>query len=106
MNTLVDISVIYSAAAEAYFTNADRRILSGLRATLDMLRVPYPDYAERQARRPLPGKAIIAAYDADHPRPRSTTLAPRRENANPEHKAAVIARRAAAVTHQQTDTND
>lgn len=67
MHNLADLSVIYSPAAEAYFTSADRRILSGLRATLDMIGAPYPEYARRQPRHPLPGKTVIAAFHADNP---------------------------------------
>ena len=64
----VDTSVLNTDYAEAYFTErADRRIMIGLRATLEMLGIPLPEWAERKPTGRKPGRAIMAAYRADNP---------------------------------------
>jgi hypothetical protein len=64
----VDTSVLSTDYAESYFTErADRRIMIGLRATLEMLGIPLPDWAERKPTGRKPGQTIAAAHRADHP---------------------------------------
>lgn len=64
----VDTSVLSTEYAETYFTErADRRIMIGLRATLEMLGIPLPDWAERKPTGRKPGRAIAAAFRSDHP---------------------------------------
>jgi hypothetical protein len=64
----VDTSVLSTDYAETYFTErADRRIMIGLRATLEMLGIPLPAWAERKPTGRKPGRSIAAAYRADNP---------------------------------------
>lgn len=64
----VDTSVLSTDYAETYFTErADRRIMIGLRATLEMLGIPLPEWAERKPTGRKPGRSIAAAYRADNP---------------------------------------
>src|SRR6476661_6623502 len=64
----VDTSVLSTDYAETYFTErADRRIMSGLRATLEMLGIALPDWAERRPTGRKPGRSIAAAFRADNP---------------------------------------
>jgi len=64
----VDTSVLSTDYAETYFTErADRRIMIGLRATLEMLCIPLPEWAERKPTGRKPGRSIAAAYRADNP---------------------------------------
>jgi hypothetical protein len=86
--------LINSPQAEAYFTRADRRVMIGLRATLELLRLPVPAYAERRIPGPTPAKAVTAAFAADNPRPRSTALPARRPNASQDVVAQAKADRA------------
>lgn len=67
MNFTVDTGIFDAPEAREYFTNADHRILCGCRATLEMLNIPLPVWAERKPSGPKPGKAIMAAYRGDHP---------------------------------------
>lgn len=89
----VSDDVLNSAAAQQYFSRADRRIIIGLRYTLEMLGLPVPDYAHRRPRQPSPARAVLTAYRADNPEPRATTLAPRKPNASAETVAAARAER-------------
>jgi hypothetical protein len=89
---------INSPQAEAYFARADRRVMIGLRATLEMLGIPIPDYAHRRKPGPTPASAALAAFAADNPTLRSTVLAERRPNASPERVAAVKAANQARFT--------
>ena len=86
--------LLNSPEAEAYFSRADRRVMIGLRATLEILRLPVPAYATRRKSGPTPAKAVLAAFTADNPQPRSTKLPERRPNASPEVVAAAQADRA------------
>lgn len=85
--------IINSYQAERYFMRADRRVMIGLRAALEMLGVPVPDYALRRKPGQTPAKVVLAAFRADHPEPPSTTLAPRKANAPKDVVAAARAAR-------------
>jgi hypothetical protein len=63
----VSDDVINSPAASAYFSRADRRVMIGLRAALEMLSIPIPAYAERKPIGRPPAKAVREAYRKDHP---------------------------------------
>lgn len=63
----VNDDILTSPAAIDYFARADRRVLIGLRAALEMLGLPVPEYAERKPMGRPPGKAINQAYRAEHP---------------------------------------
>ena len=63
----INIGVLDTPGAEAYFTKADPRIMCGCRATLETLGIPLPDWAKRKPTGPKPGRAIAAAFRADHP---------------------------------------
>jgi hypothetical protein len=68
MTTLtIDTRVFDLPEAKAYFGKADHRILCGCRATLEMLGIPLPEWASRKPSGPKPGRAIMAAFRADHP---------------------------------------
>lgn len=79
----VDYSVIYSPQAEAYFARADRRATIGLRAALELLGIPVPDYATRRKPGRTPARDVLAAYGADHPKQPLTQIAPRKPNYTP-----------------------
>jgi hypothetical protein len=81
--------ILASDEAAAYFNRADRRIRSGIRATLQMLAIPLPEYARPKAPGQSPAKSVMLAYAADNPGTRSTTLAPRKANATAERIAAL-----------------
>jgi hypothetical protein len=68
-NHTINTDVLHSPQAAKYFTGADRRIMSGLRATLEMLQLPLPAYALRAPTGPNAAKTARAAYDADHVSP-------------------------------------
>lgn len=79
----VNVTRLRSAAAEDYFTRrADRRVMIGLRATLELLNLPVPEWAIRRKPGMTPARNIERAYRADNPAPLVTTLAPRRPNAS------------------------
>ena len=73
--------ILNSLAAERYFTQADSRIMIGLRATVEMLGLPTPEYARRRKPGPTPAKSVAQAFMADNPKAHSTMLQPRRKNA-------------------------
>ncbi|MGN7099162.1 hypothetical protein [Brevundimonas diminuta] len=76
----IDDGVLNSPEAEAYFTTkADRRVLIGFRAALEMLAIPLPEYARRkETGRPTTTKLIARQYAEDNPQPRTgDTLSPR-----------------------------
>jgi hypothetical protein len=81
--------ILRSDAAAAYFDRADRRIKSGMRATLKMLAIPLPEYARPKPPGQSPAKLVMLAYEADNPTPRATSLAPRKGNATAERIAAI-----------------
>jgi hypothetical protein len=60
----------------------------GLRAALEMLRLPVPDYAQRRKPGPTPAKSVLAAFAADNPQPRSFELPKRKPNASADTVAA------------------
>jgi hypothetical protein len=86
--------VLNSPQAAEYFTRADRRVMIGLRACLEMLGLPVPDYAKRRMPGATPAKAMLAAYHADNPQPRPIVIAGRKANASPERIADLQALRA------------
>ena len=79
--------VLNSEAAHGYFTRADRRVMIGLRATLEMLGLPVPIYAVRRVPGPSPARAVVAAYNADHGWKHRAALAERKPDATPERIA-------------------
>ena len=82
-------NILSSDEAAAYYSRADRRIRSGIRATLHMLAIPLPEYARPKAPGQSPAKSVMLAYAADNPAPRATTLAPRKDNSTAERIAAI-----------------
>ncbi len=90
----VNDAIINSPAAQAYFDRADHRVRVGFRAAIEMLGLPVPDYAKRKPPGRPPAKAVAAAYQADHGKPRNYTLAPRKPNASPEAVAKAKSRSA------------
>lgn len=91
--TVTDDALV-SPEAEAYFQRCDKRVLIGLRAALELLNIPVPEYGWRKPPGRKPSEKIMAAYHADNGKPRSYELPARRPNATPEHVAAVKAARA------------
>jgi len=79
--------ILNSLAAETYFTRADSRIMIGLRATVELLGLPTPEYAKRRKPGPTPAKRVATAFQADNPVARPTALQPRRENATADQIA-------------------
>lgn len=65
----VNDDIINSAAAQDYFAHADRRVMIGLRATLEMLNLPVPPYAIRKPPGPTPARAVANSFQADHGKP-------------------------------------
>lgn len=63
----IDTNVLDTTEASDYFTKADHRILCGCRATLEMLGIPLPEWAQRKPSGPKPGQTIMAAYRAENP---------------------------------------
>ena len=63
----VSDDIINSPAAKQYFSRADNRVLIGVRAALEMLGIPIPEYAVRKPPGRPPSRAIHDAYRADHP---------------------------------------
>jgi hypothetical protein len=62
----VNDDVFKTPAAHAYFGRADARFMCGVRAALELLGVPLPDYAKRKpAGRPPGSKSLAKALDAD-----------------------------------------
>lgn len=94
----IDDEILNSDAAAGYFERADKRALMGLRATCEILGLPLPDYALRRKPGRTPAGDVRNAYAVDHPVPRPMTLAPRKEDASPEHRAAVQAANAARLS--------
>jgi hypothetical protein len=87
--------------AQDYFNRADRRVMIGLRAALELLGIPVPDYAVRKPPGRPPAEALAAAYDADHGVTRQgPTFQPNTED---RHTAAV--RKAKARIARRTGHN-
>jgi hypothetical protein len=82
--------VLKTPAAQDYFCRADRRVLIGLRAALELLGIPLPDYAVRKPPGVPPVRAIAAAYDADQ----GITRKPAAPGSWPEHRKAAYVRNA------------
>lgn len=95
----VDDSILNSEQAAAYFNGADRRIKVGIRAAIEMLGLPCPDYARRATPGRTPAKDVASAYVADNPPPRSLHLAPRKQNATAERIAEIRAAKAAKFSN-------
>lgn len=89
-HTVAD-DALFSREAELYFVGADRRVMIGLRAALELLGLPLPDYAQRKPPGPrtASAKVIAAMYAADHglPRPRKVR---HHEPYKPRSKRAVV----------------
>jgi hypothetical protein len=64
LHTIRD-DVLFSDHAAAYFARADRRVTIGLRAALEMLGLPVPDYAIRRKPGRTPAKDVASAFAAD-----------------------------------------
>jgi hypothetical protein len=62
MNVTIDTAVLHSTQTAIYLANADRRIVVGFRAALEMLGLPVPEAA---LRRPS-GRNGIAAIMKDY----------------------------------------
>lgn len=94
VHTVTD-DLLRSNRAAAYFTTADRRVMIGLRAALEMLGIPIPDYAARKPSGRPGARDIIAAHAADNPQPAPAPLTyNRKPDASPARVAAAKARRA------------
>ncbi len=89
--------IIKGEAAEAYFLRADRRLMMGLRATLEILGIPCPLYAVRRKPGSTPAGAVLNAYHGDYPAPRHMTLRPRKPNAHASRLAEIAANQAARM---------
>lgn len=91
----VDPDVLNSPHVRDYLLRQDRRVLTGLRYTIEALGLPMPDYAARRKPGFTPGRAALAAYRADNPHALPpAALPPRRPNADPATVAAARQRRA------------
>ena len=62
----VDDTLLNSPHAEDYFVNADRRVMIGLRAALEILGIPRPVYAERRKPGRTPARDIATAHALDN----------------------------------------
>lgn len=58
--------VIRSEEAAKHFSTADRRVLIGIRAALEILDVPVPDWARRKPTGRMPSRVIKSAHAADN----------------------------------------
>ncbi len=74
----VSDDILLSSQAEEYFNRADRRTRAGLRTALELLGLPLPDYAKRRLPGPRAGQGVLAAYHAEHGKPRTYELPARR----------------------------
>ena len=70
----VDDAVLHSQAAHDYFSQADRRVLIGLRVTLEMLGIACPEFARPKPLGRPPLRALRDAVAADHPGEREAPL--------------------------------
>jgi hypothetical protein len=70
----VSDDIINSKQAAEYFTTADRRVMIGVRATLEMLAIPVPEYAKRKPPGPTPARAVATAFAADYGELRPTPV--------------------------------
>jgi len=64
--TTVDDGVMHSPAMTDYLNTADRRILIGVRLTLETLGIRVPDAAQRRSPGRPTAKSILRHYHADH----------------------------------------
>lgn len=91
---------LHSGPVEQYITAYPIRLIT-MRFILEGLGIPVPDYAKRRVGGRPPHRAlkgsVIAAFREDNPKPRSMTLAPRKEGATP---ATVAAMQAMDITTQ------
>lgn len=63
-----------------YFTRNPHR-MAALRALLDLLAIPFPDWAKRDlSGRGAASRNLMAAFKADNPKTASYTLPPRKDN--------------------------
>ena len=64
---------LHSPEATDYFARADRRVLVGVRFTLELLGIPLPECLDRKpsgrppVQRIFASKAVLAAYRTDNP---------------------------------------
>lgn len=63
----VNDELLNSQAAKDYFSRADSRVMIGVRAVLEMLSIPVPEYAKRKPTGRPPSRAVTAAFKVDHP---------------------------------------
>ena len=63
----VNDDIINSPTAKEYFGRADKRVMIGLRAALEMLSIPVPTYAVRKPPGRPPSRAVVDAFHADNP---------------------------------------
>lgn len=63
----IEAARLENPAVKDYLTNADRRVIVGVRFLLELLNLPYPDYLNRKpAGRPL-AKQIMSEFRRDNP---------------------------------------
>ena len=92
----VSDDIISSSAAAEYFARADKRVLIGVRATLEMLEIPVPLYAVRRPPGRPPSRAVTDAFAADHGRQPSRP--PVHSDPLGSHRIAAAVAKAAART--------
>ncbi len=97
----VNDDIVASAAARDYFIHADRRVMIGLRAALEMLRIPLPEYATRKPPGPAPSRAVAAAYQADQ----GARAAPKHVGSDPlgEHRLSAAVAKGKAKLARRSD---
>ena len=63
----IDVDRLDNPAVKDYLTNADRRVITGVRFLMELFNLRYPDYLNRRpAGRPL-AKRIMAEFRKDNP---------------------------------------
>jgi hypothetical protein len=97
----VSDDIISSSAAAEYFARADKRVLIGVRATLEMLEIPVPQYAVRRPPGRPPSRAVADAFAADHGKTRPQR--PVSQDPLGEHRLAAAVAKAAARAAKTTN---
>ena len=97
----VNDDIINSPAAKEYYSRADSRVLIGVRATLEMLGIPTPEYAKRKPPDRPPAKAVNAAYRANNPG-EPTAKPVHADPLGPHRIAAAVAKAQAKITDRAT----
>lgn len=97
----VNDEILTSPAAAEYFSRADYRIMIGVRAVLEMLSIPTPDYAKRKPPGRPPARAVNAAYRADNPaEPRAKPV--HADPLGPHRIAAAVAKAQGRIAERET----